>query len=83
MVVGVPPAPVTIPLPMIQDSQLRVQGSATYLPADFADAIGLLTSGAVDVSDLATSVRPLDEAARAFADAASGEHIKVLLDARA
>ena len=83
VVVGVPPAPVTIPLPMIQDSQLRVQGSATYLPADFADAISLLTSGAVDVSDLATSVRPLDEAARAFADAASGEHIKVLLDARA
>ena len=79
VVVGVPPAPVTIPLPMIQDSQLRIQGSATYLPEDFADAIGLLTSGAVDVADLVTAVHPLDEAAAAFADAASGEHIKVLL----
>ena len=29
VVVGVPPAPVTIPLPMIQDRQLRIQGSAT------------------------------------------------------
>ncbi|MFI5888563.1 zinc-binding dehydrogenase [Actinoplanes sp. NPDC051513] len=80
VVVGVPPAPVTIPLPMIQDSQLRIQGSATYLPEDFADAIDLLTSGAVDVAGLATAIRPLDEAAAAFADAASGEHIKVLIE---
>ncbi|MFF5293124.1 zinc-dependent alcohol dehydrogenase [Paractinoplanes globisporus] len=81
VVVGVPPAPVTIPLPMIQDSQLRVQGSATYLPDDFTDAIDLLVTGRVDMSGLATAVRPLDEAAAAFADAASGEHIKVLLRA--
>jgi 2-desacetyl-2-hydroxyethyl bacteriochlorophyllide A dehydrogenase len=80
VVVGVPPAPVTIPLPMVQDSQLRIQGSATYLPADFAGAIGLLTSGAVDVTDLVTAVHPLDRAAAAFADAASGEHIKVLIE---
>jgi 2-desacetyl-2-hydroxyethyl bacteriochlorophyllide A dehydrogenase len=79
VVVGVPPAPVTIPLPMIQDSQLRIQGSATYLPEDFAAAIDLLVSGRVDVGGMATAVRPLDEAAAAFADAASGEHIKVLL----
>jgi L-iditol 2-dehydrogenase len=82
VVVGVPPAPVTIPLPMIQDSQLRIQGSATYLPADFDEAIRLLASGAVDVSAMATAIRPLDAAAEAFADAASGAHIKVLLDAR-
>jgi len=81
VVVGVPPGPVTIPLPMIQDSQLRIQGSATYLPEDFAEAIDLLVSGRVDVSAMATAVRPLDEAAAAFADAASGEHIKVLLAA--
>jgi threonine dehydrogenase-like Zn-dependent dehydrogenase len=78
-VVGVPPGPVSIPLPMIQDSQLRIQGSATYLPEDFTDAIDLLVSGRVDVGGMATAVRPLDEAAAAFADAASGAHIKVLL----
>jgi 2-desacetyl-2-hydroxyethyl bacteriochlorophyllide A dehydrogenase len=82
IVVGVPPADVTVPLPMIQDSQLRLQGSATYLPADFADAIDLLATGAVDVTAMITSVRPLGEAAQAFAEAASGAHIKVLLDAR-
>jgi 2-desacetyl-2-hydroxyethyl bacteriochlorophyllide A dehydrogenase len=79
VVVGVPPAPVRIPLPMIQDGQLRIQGSATYLPEDFADAIDLLVSNRVDVTGMATAVRPLDEAAAAFADAASGRHIKVLL----
>jgi 2-desacetyl-2-hydroxyethyl bacteriochlorophyllide A dehydrogenase len=79
VVVGVPPAPVRIPLPMVQDSQLRIQGSATYLPEDFAEAIDLLVSNRVDVTGMATAVRPLDEAAAAFADAASGRHIKVLL----
>ena len=79
VVVGVPPAPVSIPLPMIQDGQLRIQGSATYLPEDFTDAIDLLVSNRVDVSAMATAVRPLGEAAAAFADAASGEHLKVLL----
>ena len=52
VVVGVPPADVTVPLPLIQDAQLRIQGSATYLPADFASAIELLASGAVDVSGM-------------------------------
>jgi 2-desacetyl-2-hydroxyethyl bacteriochlorophyllide A dehydrogenase len=79
VVVGVPPADVSIPLPMIQDSQLRLQGSATYLPDDFAEAMRLLIAGAVAVDDMVTSVRPLAEAAEAFAEAASGEHIKVLL----
>jgi threonine dehydrogenase-like Zn-dependent dehydrogenase len=70
---------VTIPLPQIQDEQLRIQGSATYLPADFTEAMRLLASGEVVVDDIVTSIRPLSEAAAAFADAASGEHIKVLL----
>ncbi|MEV6847739.1 alcohol dehydrogenase catalytic domain-containing protein [Actinoplanes sp. NPDC051411] len=30
---------VTIPLPRIQDAQLRLQGSATYLPDDFTEAM--------------------------------------------
>ena len=79
IVVGVPPGPVTIPLPMIQDSQLRLQGSATYLPEDFTDAIDLLVAGTVTVGGLVTAVHPPEQAAAAFADAASGRHIKVLL----
>jgi len=79
IVVGVPPAPVTIPLPTVQDSQLRIQGSATYLPDDFTDAIELLQNGTVTVADMVTATHPLSAAAEAFADAASGRHVKVLL----
>jgi 2-desacetyl-2-hydroxyethyl bacteriochlorophyllide A dehydrogenase len=82
VVIGVPPKPVTVPLPMIQDSQLRIQGSATYLPEDFADAMRLLADGSVAVDEMITSVRPLAEAAGAFDDACSGAHIKVVLDLR-
>jgi L-iditol 2-dehydrogenase len=81
VVVGVPPEPVTVPLPQIQDAQLRIQGSATYLPDDFTEAMRLLSTGEVVIDDLITSVRPLGEAASAFAEAASGDHIKVLLRA--
>jgi threonine dehydrogenase-like Zn-dependent dehydrogenase len=79
IVVGVPAADVTIPLAMLQDSQLRIQGSATYLAEDFAEAMRLLADGSVSVRGMATATHPLDQAAKAFADAASGEHIKVLL----
>jgi 2-desacetyl-2-hydroxyethyl bacteriochlorophyllide A dehydrogenase len=79
VVIGVPPAPVTIPLPAIQDSQLRIQGSATYLPEDFADAIGLLRAGTVSAADFVTAAHPLSDAAAAFRDAESGRHLKVLL----
>lgn len=81
VVVGVPPADVSIPLPLIQDAQLRIQGSATYLPGDFIEAMRLLESGEVDVSAMVTAVHPLADAAAAFADAASGRHLKVLLSA--
>ena len=79
VVVGVPAGDVTVPLALVQDSQLRIQGSATYLPADYADAMRLLRAGVVTAADFVTSVRPLREAAAAFADAESGDHIKVLL----
>ena len=81
VVVGVPAADVSIPLPVLQDSQLRIQGSATYLPADFAAAITLLVDGTVDVTSMVTATHPLADAAAAFADAASGSHLKVLLSA--
>jgi L-iditol 2-dehydrogenase len=81
IVVGVPAADVVVPLPTIQDSQLRIQGTATYLPEDYADAIELLRAGTVNAGDFVTAVRPLAEAAAAFADADTGRHIKVLLQA--
>ena len=79
VVVGVPAGPVTVPLPDLQDRQIRVQGSAVYRPDDYAESIELLASGVVRPADLITAQYPLDEAAAAFDAAASGAQIKVIL----
>jgi 2-desacetyl-2-hydroxyethyl bacteriochlorophyllide A dehydrogenase len=83
VIVGVAAEPVTIPLPLVQDQQLRIQGSATYLPEDFREAMALLAAGVVDPQDFITAAYPLDEAAAAFDALASGEQIKVIVSAAA
>ena len=79
VVVGVPSQEVTIPLPIVQDHQIRIQGSATYLPADFAESADLLRTGAIRARDFVTATRPLPQVAEAFELAASGQHVKVLV----
>ncbi|MGU3646510.1 zinc-dependent alcohol dehydrogenase [Microbacterium sp. C23T] len=79
MIVGVPARPVTIPLPEVQDLQVRIQGSATYMPEDYESAIQIIQSGAVSPADFITSQYPLEEAAAAFAASAGGEEVKVVL----
>jgi 2-desacetyl-2-hydroxyethyl bacteriochlorophyllide A dehydrogenase len=79
VIVGVPVGDVEIPLPIVQDHQVRIQGSATYLPEDYAESIRLLASGAVRAGDIVTSVLPLESVADAFAESAGGEHVKVLV----
>jgi 2-desacetyl-2-hydroxyethyl bacteriochlorophyllide A dehydrogenase len=79
VVVGVPAQDVTIPLPLIQDHQIRIQGSATYLPGDYAEAIELLRSGTVRAADIVTATQPLAHVAAAFEQSQSGQDIKVLV----
>ncbi|MCW2911845.1 MAG: alcohol dehydrogenase GroES protein [Actinomycetia bacterium] len=79
MVVGVPAREVTVPLPVVQDHQIRSQGSATYLPEDYRDSADLLRRGAVRTADFVTATRPLAQVAEAFELASSGEHVKVLV----
>ena len=81
VVVGVPAVDVRVPLPVMQDQQVRIQGSATYVAEDFAAAFALLRSGAVRADDFVTGVYPLDEVADAFAASTSGEHVKVIVTA--
>lgn len=81
VLVGVPAAEVMVPLPVIQDHQVRIQGSATYVAQDYAAAIELLRCGAVRAEDFVTGVYPLDEVADAFAASSSGEHVKVIVTA--
>jgi 2-desacetyl-2-hydroxyethyl bacteriochlorophyllide A dehydrogenase len=79
VVVGVPSADVSVPLAILQDHQIRIQGSATYLPEDYEDSIRLLRSGAVRAADIVTASRPVEQVAEAFALSMSGDHIKVLV----
>jgi 2-desacetyl-2-hydroxyethyl bacteriochlorophyllide A dehydrogenase len=79
VVVGVPASDVTVPLPIVQDHQIRIQGSATYLPEDYRESTDLLRRGAVKAADFVTATRPLAQVAEAFELASSGQHVKVLL----
>lgn len=79
VIVGVPVGDVAIPLAVVQDHQIRIQGSATYLPEDYAESIRLLADGAVDVDAVVTAEVPLTRAAEAYALSSGGEHVKVLV----
>jgi 2-desacetyl-2-hydroxyethyl bacteriochlorophyllide A dehydrogenase len=79
VVVGVPASAVTVPLPIVQDHQIRIQGSATYLPEDYRESADLLTRGVIKSADFVTATRPLEQVAEAFELASSGDHVKVLV----
>jgi 2-desacetyl-2-hydroxyethyl bacteriochlorophyllide A dehydrogenase len=79
VVVGVPASEVTVPLPIVQDHQVRIQGSATYLPEDYRESADLLGRGAVKTADFVTATRPLAQVTEAFGLALSGNHVKVLV----
>ncbi|WP_370517570.1 zinc-binding dehydrogenase [Pseudactinotalea sp. HY160] len=81
VIVGVARGPVTVPLPEIQDQQVRIQGSATYLPEDYTDSIEIIASGAVRAEDFVTATFPMERAAEAFAAAVDGSQVKVLVRA--
>lgn len=79
MIVGVPEKDVRIPLPVIQDHQIRIQGSATYLPVDYQDSIKILQTTLIDADEIVTSIYPKHQVMEGFAAARSGDQVKVLL----
>ncbi|MGC0239097.1 zinc-dependent alcohol dehydrogenase [Arthrobacter sp. SD76] len=79
MVVGVPAKPVTVALPELQDLQVRLQGSATYMPEDYEEAIKIIQAGNVTAEDFITSQFSFDNVAEAFRASAAGEEVKVVL----
>jgi 2-desacetyl-2-hydroxyethyl bacteriochlorophyllide A dehydrogenase len=79
VIVGVPTGDVTVPLAMIQDHQVRIQGTAMYLPEDYRESMDILLAGGVQAKDFITAVYPMELVAEAFAASAGGEQIKVLV----
>jgi L-iditol 2-dehydrogenase len=81
VVVGVPAADVAIPLAIVQDREVRLEGSAMYTRTDVDRAAELVGAPGFALSSLVTKTFPLDEAVEAFAAAASGAEVKVQLAA--
>lgn len=79
IVEGVPEHDVTIPLAIIQDREIRIQGTAMYTREDMLSAMELIASGQVDAASLVTTTLPLADAAAAFAAADAGRDVKVHL----
>lgn len=83
LIVGVPPREGVVPLPTVQDWELRIQGCANYTAADIDTAITIASEGGLPGAQIISAVYSLEEAAVAFEAAALGTAGKVVIDARA
>jgi L-iditol 2-dehydrogenase len=81
VVVGVPAADVTVPLAIIQDREVRLEGSAMYTRPDVERAIELVGAATFPLCSIVTKTFPLSRAVEAFAAAAAGSEVKVQLTA--
>ena len=81
VIVGIPQKPIVVPMATLQDRQNRVQGAATYIAEDYADATAIIRSGGVSVEDMISRVYPMADAHEAFMASAGGREVKVILTA--
>ncbi|WP_328767342.1 zinc-dependent alcohol dehydrogenase [Streptomyces sp. NBC_00286] len=80
VVVGVGSAgPTPVRLDLIQDREIRIEGTLMYTAEDYRAAMSLITSGAVDIAEIVTATYPLEDAAKAFAASVDPEQVKVLV----
>jgi threonine dehydrogenase-like Zn-dependent dehydrogenase len=80
IVVGVGAAGSTpVRLDLVQDRELRIEGTLMYTGDDYRTAMSLITSGAVDTAEIVTATYPLEDAAKAFAASVDPEQVKVLV----
>ncbi|RVX41080.1 2-desacetyl-2-hydroxyethyl bacteriochlorophyllide A dehydrogenase [Nonomuraea polychroma] len=80
IVVGVGAAGSTpIRLDLVQDREIRVEGTLMYTAEDYRAAISLITLGAVDTSEIVTATYALEDAGDAFAASLDPQHVKVLV----
>jgi L-iditol 2-dehydrogenase len=75
--------PTPIRLDLVQDREIRIEGTLMYTADDYRTAIGLIASGAVDTREIVTATFPLEEAGKAFAASLAPEHVKVLVSVEA
>lgn len=79
LLVGVPPRDALVPLPLVQDRELRIQGCAAYTEQDIELAIDMAATGDIPTAELTKATFALDDAAEAFAVAARDASGKVFV----
>lgn len=77
--VGVPARDVVVPVQLLQDRQIRIQGCATYLAEDYDTATRIIASGAVTAAEFVSADYPLDRLDEAFAAAKDPDTVKVVV----
>lgn len=82
IVVGVATGTVSIPLPIIQDGEIRIEGSAMYVRQDVERAIEFIAADKLPVEEVVTATFPLEQVAAAFAAAQDGAQVKVQIEVR-
>ncbi len=82
VIVGVPPRPAALPLPVIQDWEIRVQGCAAYTEVDFAAALAIAVDGGIPTAEVTSGTFLLEDVAAAFAAATAEGSGKVLVAPR-
>ena len=70
---------ITFPIMQACIKELKVSGSFRYGPGDYTLAVGLISSGKVDVKPLITGTVGFKEAEKAFQDVKQGRGIKTLI----
>ena len=79
MIVGVPPRPFSLNMPLIQDWEVRLQGCAAYTAADIRRALEIAESGGIPTDVIVTGRYGIDDAVVAFAAAAANSSGKVMI----
>ena len=77
LVVGVPPKEFALPMPLVQDWELRVQGCANYTEEDIFTALGMAADLPAD--EIISDQFPLTQAAVAFERASRSTSGKVVV----
>jgi len=78
-VVGVPPRDATLPMPLIQDWEIRIQGCAAYTEADMQTAVSIAADGGLPTDEIISLTYGLDDVGEAFARAKADSSGKVLV----
>ena len=79
VMVGISKGSLSVNIPRLQRFEITLKGSGMYLGADIAEALRLIATGAIDPKAFVSGIRPLEEAAAAYADAAMADNVKTLI----